>query len=174
MALLSGDHKGAGSMRDNVRAARAISEARTAEYSSTLWAQVGPTDGPNGAYVKFPDVVGAAIVHREAAFSAARQDLGSYQPPEFDTIAVSVLTAWFLDYGFFRFCLERLPVGLLFGPEPVVVSEEMVSRLSVAGAQFLCGYEEPDVDKRIGVIPFAALAIKESMWGGPLPEEWIP
>jgi hypothetical protein len=26
----------------------------------------------------------------------------------------------------------------------------MAARLSVAGAQFLCAYDEPDIDKRIG------------------------
>jgi hypothetical protein len=84
-----------------------------------------------------------------------------------------VLAAWFLDYGFFRFSLEQLPVGLLFGSEPTDVAEEMAVRLSVAGAQFLCGYEEQDSDKRVDIVPFAALSIKEAMWGGPLPEEWI-
>src|ERR1700691_4813267 len=99
-----------GSMQNNVRAAREISEARTADYSSMLWAEVTVMDGPHGAYVMFPDIVGAALVGRGAAFSAIRGDLGRYQPPEFDIVAVAVLTAWFLDYGFFRFALERLPV----------------------------------------------------------------
>ena len=89
-------------------------------------------DGPHGAYVMFPDIVGAALVGRGAAFSAIRGDLGRYQPPEFDIVAVAVLTAWFLDYGFFRFSLERGPVGLLFGSEPVAVTEEMAGRLAVA------------------------------------------
>jgi hypothetical protein len=161
------------SMQNNVRAAREISEARTAEYSSTLWAEVPVAAGPHGAYVTFPDIVRAAVVSRGAAFAGARSDLGRFPPPDFDTVAVEVLAAWFLDFGFFRFSLEQYPVGLLFGSEPVAVTEEMAIRLSVAGAQFLCGYEEQDIDKRLRVVPFAALAIKESMWGGPLPEEWI-
>jgi hypothetical protein len=65
------------------------------------------------------------------------------------------------------------PSGFSSVPDPVTVLEDMAARLSVAGAQFLCGYDEPDIDKRIGVAPFAALTIKESMWGGPLPEEWL-
>jgi hypothetical protein len=160
-------------MQNNVGAAREIAEARTSEYSSILWAEVPVAHGPQGAYVTFPGIVSAAIVGREAAFSVVRGDLVRFQPPAFDPVAVEVLTAWFLDYRFFRTSLERAPVGLLFGPEPVAVTEEMVLRLAVAAAQFLCGYEEPDSEKRIGVVPFAALAIKESMWGGPLPEEWI-
>jgi hypothetical protein len=161
-------------MQNNVSAAREISQTRSAAYSSALWAEVPATNGPNGAYVTFPDIVRAVIVGREKALSAARGDLGRFQPPDFDTVAVEVLAAWFLDYGFFRFSLEQVPVGRLFGPDPVAVTQEMAGRLSVAGAQFLCGYEEQDVDKRISVVPFAALTIKESMWGGPLPEEWIP
>jgi hypothetical protein len=150
-------------MQNNVRVAREISQARTAEYSSALWAEIPVTDGPHGAYVTFPDIVRAVIVGRDAGLSAARGDLRRFQPPDFDTIAIEVLTAWFLDYGYFRFSLEQVPVGLLFGPDPVAVTQEMVGRLSVAGAQFLCGYEEQDVEKRISVVPFAALTIKESM-----------
>ena len=162
-----------GMMQNNVRAAREISAARSEEYSSTLWATIPITNGPGGAYVSFLDVVRAAIVGRGEALWTVRDDLARFRPPEFDHVAVEVLTAWFLDYGFFRFSLEQLPVALLFGDEPVTVAEDMVGRLSVAGAQFLSGYEEPDTEKRIGVVPFAALTIKESMWGGPLPEEWI-
>jgi hypothetical protein len=161
-------------MQNNVRAAREISQARTAAYTSALWAGIPVTDGPQGPYVTFHDIVRAAILGREAGFSAARSDLDRFQPPDFDAVAVEVLAAWFLDYGFFRFSLEQVPVGQLFGPDPVAVTQEIAGRLSVAGAQFLCGYEEQDVDKRISVVPFAALTIKEAMWGGPLPEEWIP
>jgi hypothetical protein len=160
-------------MQNNIRAAREISAARTAEYSSVLWADVPVKDGPHGAYVTFLDIVRAAIVGREEAFSDARGDLGRFRPPDCDTVAVEVLAAWFLDYGFFRFSLEQLPVGLLLGSGPVAVPEDLVARLSVAGAQFLCGYEEQDRDKRGDIVPFAALSIKEAMWGGPLPEEWI-
>jgi hypothetical protein len=160
-------------MQNNVSAAREISAARTAEYSSVLWAEVPVMDGPHGAYVTFLDIVRAAIVSREAAFSDARSDLGRFPAPDFDTVAVEVLAAWFLDYGFFRFSLEQLPVGLLLGSEPVAVPEDLAARLSVAGAQFLCSYEEQDGDKRGDIVPFAALSIKEAMWGGPLPEEWI-
>jgi hypothetical protein len=160
-------------MKNNVRVAREISEARTAEYSLTLWAEVPVTDGPRGAYVTFPDIVRAVLVGRGAALAAAGDELGRFQSPEFDIVAVAVLAAWFLDFGFFRFALDKLPVGLLFGPEPVAVTEEMANRLSVAGAQFLCGYEEQDPDKRSRVAPFAALSIREAVWGGPLPEEWI-
>ena len=86
---------------------------------------------------------------------------------------MAVLTAWFLDYGFFRFGLDQVPVALLFGSGPVAVTEEMGTKLAVAGARFLSGYDEQDREKRIAVVPFAAHFIKESMWGGPLPEEWI-
>jgi len=130
-------------------------------------------NGPHGAYVTFPDIVRAAILGRGGTLAAASGDLRRFPPPDFDPVAVAVLAAWFLDYGFFRFALEQVPVGLLFGPDPIAVTPEMAGRLSVAAAQFLCGYEEQDTDKRIGVVPFAALSIKESMWGGPLPEEWI-
>jgi hypothetical protein len=160
-------------MQNNIRAAREISAAKTAVYSSVLWAEVPLMDGPDGAYVTFLDIVRAAIVGREAAFSDARGDVGRFRPPDFDSVAIEVLAAWFLDYGFFRFSLEQLPVGLLFGSGPADVTEEMAVRLSVAGAQFLCGYEEQDSDKRVDIVPFAALSIKEAMWGGPLPEEWI-
>jgi hypothetical protein len=160
-------------MQNNVRAAREISEARTAEYSSTLWADVPVFQGPDGDYVTFPDIVRSAIVGRREALRAAGRDFGRFRPPDFDPVAVAILAVWFLDYGFFRFSLERGPVGLLFGSEPVAVTQEMAGRLAVAAARFLCGYEEQDPEKRIGVVPFAALAIKESMWGGPLPEEWI-
>jgi hypothetical protein len=121
----------------------------------------------------FPDVVLAALVGRKDALSPARRDLGRFPRPDFDPFAVAVLAAWFLDYGFFLFSLERLPVSLLFGPGPVAVAGDMASRLAVAGAQFLCGYDEQDMDTRRGMAPFAALTIKETMWGGPLPEEWI-
>jgi hypothetical protein len=160
-------------MQNNVRAAREISETWATDYSSTLWAEVPVTRGPQGDFVTFLDIVRAAVVGRAAAFAAAKADIDRFQPPDFDPVAVEVLAAWFLDYGFFRFSLDQLPVGLLFGSEPAIVTEDMAAKLSVAGAQFLCGYEEPDMDKRNGVAPFAALAIKESMWGGPLPEEWI-
>jgi hypothetical protein len=160
-------------MQNNIRAAREVSAARAAEYSSVLWADVPVRDGAHGAYVEFLDIVRAVIVGREAAFSDARSDLGRFRRPDFDPVAVEVLAAWFLDYGFFRFSLEQVPVGLLFGSEPIAVTEDMAVRLSVAGAQFLCGYEEQDRDKRVDVVPFAALSIKEAMWGGPLPEEWI-
>jgi hypothetical protein len=160
-------------MQNNIGAAREISAARATEYSSVLWADVPVKDGPQGAYVTFHDIVRAAVVGREAAFSGIRGDLGRFRPPDFDRVAVEVLAAWFLDYGFFRFSLEQLPVGLLSGSEPIAVTEEMAVRLSVAGAQFLCGYEEQDGDKRVDIVPFAALSIKEAMWGGPLPEEWI-
>jgi hypothetical protein len=160
-------------MQNNIRAAREISAERTSEYSSDLWADVPVKDRPAGAYVNFLDIVRAAIVGREAAFSGVRGGLGRFRPPEFDTVAVAVLAAWFLDYGFFRFSLEQVPVGQLSGSDPIPVTEEMAVRLSVAGAQFLCGYEEQDDDKRLDVVPFAALSIKEAMWGGPLPEEWI-
>jgi hypothetical protein len=160
-------------MQNNVRAAREISEGRTAEYSSTLWADVPVSGGPPGGYVTFPDIVRAAIVGRAAAFSTARQDLARFSPPDYDPMAVEILAAWFLDYGFFRFSLDQGPVAKLFGDEPTVVTEDMAAKLAVAGAQFLCGYEESDKDKRLNVVPFAALTIKESMWGGPLPEEWL-
>ena len=160
-------------MQNNVRAAREISESRTSAYSSSLWADVPIMDGPDGSYVTFPDIVRAAIVGRRAALSEVRGSLERYRPPEFDTVAVAVLAAWFLDYGFFRFGLEKFPVGLLFGPEPVPVTEEMAGRLSVAAAEFLSGYEEHDTDTQSSFVPFAALSIKEAMWGGPLPEEWI-
>jgi hypothetical protein len=160
-------------MQNNVQAAREISEARAAEYSSTLWADVPVFSGPDGSFVLFLDIVRAVVVGRGEALSHLREDLDRFQPPAFDRMAVAVLAVWFLDYGYFRFSLDQLPVGLLFGEEPVAVNEEMVGRLSIAGARFLSGYQEQDRDKRIRVAPFAALSIKESMWGGPLPEEWI-
>jgi hypothetical protein len=157
-------------MQDNVRAAREISQARTAAYSSTLWAEISVTDGPHGACGHRP----CCHLRPRGSFLGSQKWRGRFQPPDFDTIAVEVLAAWFLDYGFFRFSLEQVLVGQLFGRDPVAVTPEMAGRLSVAGAQFLCGYEKQDVEKRISVVPFAALTIKESMWGGPLPEEWIP
>jgi hypothetical protein len=160
-------------MRNNIHAAKEIVAARTAEYSATLWAAVPIIDGSDGPYATFPGIVNSAIVGREAALSAARHDARRFLPPEFDTVAVDVLAAWFLDYSYFRFSFEQVRVALLFGTDPVVVSEESGSRLAVSAAQFLCGYEEEDADKRAVVAPFAALAIKESMWGRPLPEEWI-
>jgi hypothetical protein len=160
-------------VQNNVRAAREISEARTGDYSSALWADVPVTRGQQGDYVTFLDIVRAAIVGRATAFTAAKTDMGRYQAPNFDPVAVEVLAAWFLDYGFFRFSFDQLPVNQLFGSEPAIVPEDLAAKLSVAGAQFLCGYDEMDMEKRIGVVPFAALTIKESMWGGPLPEEWI-
>ena len=160
-------------MQNNVGAAREISEARTAAYSATLWAEVPVVHGSHGAYVTFHDIVRAAIVGRRGALSAISGDLGRFPPSDFDRVAVAILTAWFLDFGYFRFSLQQVPVAVLFGLEPVAVTEEMAGRLSVAAARFLCGYDEQDPDKRIAVVPFAALAIKEAMWGGPLPEEWI-
>jgi hypothetical protein len=164
---------GSGAMQNNVRAAREIAEARSAGYSSKLWATIPVTDGPAGSWVSFLDIVRAVVVGRGEALRVVRDDLGRFRPPDFDTVPVAILAAWFLDYGFFRFSLEQLPVAFLFGSEPVTVAEDMVGRLSVAGAQFLSGYQETDTEKRISVAPFAALTIKESMWGGPLPEEWI-
>ncbi len=160
-------------MRDNMRAATEIVEARTAEYSAMLWAAVPIADGSGAHYVTFPDIVNAAIVGRDSALIPVRADLRRFPPPDFDTVAVEVLAAWFLDYRYFRFSLEQVPVALLFGADPVDVSHEIGTRLAVSAAQFLCGYEEEDDHKRALAAPFAALAIKESMWGGPLPEEWI-
>jgi len=160
-------------MRNNVSAAREIAQARGAEYSAALWARVPVTVGPDGPFVTFPAIVSAAIVGRESALSPAREDVRRFQSPDFDGIAIAVLVAWFLDYGYFRFSFEQAPVALLFGTDPVDVNQEMASRLSVSAAQFLCGYEEEDPDKRQGAANLAALAIKESMWGGPLPEDWI-
>jgi hypothetical protein len=130
-------------------------------------------EGSDGPYVTFPEIVGAVIVGRKAALTPARSDLHRFQPPDFDTAAVAVLAAWFLDYGYFRFSFEQVRVALLFGPDPVDVSQDTSSRLAASAAKFLSGYEEDDADKRTIVAPFAALAIKESMWGSPLPEEWI-
>ena len=64
-------------------------------------------------------------------------------------------------------------MALLFGPDPVEVDHDTGIQLAVSGAKFLSGYEEEEVEKRAGIAPFAALAIKESMWGSPLPEEWL-
>jgi hypothetical protein len=160
-------------MRNNIRAAREIVAVRTADYSATLWADVPIIEGSDGPYATFPGIVGAAIVGRETALSPARHDAHRFVPPDFDTVAVDVLAAWFLDYSYFRFSFEHARVALLFGTDPVDVSEESGGRLAVSAAQFLCGYEEEDADKRAAAAPFAALAIKESMWGSPLPEEWI-
>jgi hypothetical protein len=160
-------------MQNNVRAAREISEARSTDYTSQLWAMVPVVDDSDGPYVSFLEIVRAVVVGRRDALSAVWADLGRFQPPDFDRVAVAILTAWFLDYGFFRFSLQQLPVAQLFGSGPVTVDDEMVGRLSVAGARFLSGYQEAETDKRINVVPFAAMTIKESMWGGPLPEEWI-
>jgi hypothetical protein len=52
-------------MQNNIRAAREISAAKTAEYSSVLWAGVPVMDGTDGAYVTFLDIVRAAIVGRQ-------------------------------------------------------------------------------------------------------------
>jgi hypothetical protein len=160
-------------MRNNLRAARAIVEARTADYSAALWADVPIMEGPDGPYVTFPGIVSAAIVGREAVLVPVRRDVRRFQPPEFDPVAVHVLAAWFLDYRYFQFSFEKGPVAQLFGPDPVDVSQETAARLAVSAAQFLCGYEEEDAGKRAAVAPFAALEIKESMWGSALPEEWI-
>lgn len=161
------------SMRNNIDAAKAIVEARTVVYSATLWADVPIMEGSDGPYATFPGIVSAAIVGRAAAFSPVKSDLQRFQPPDFDTVAVEVLAAWFLDYSYFRFSFEQARVALLFGPDPVDVNEDTGIQLAVSGAKFLSGYEEEDADKRANVAPFAALAIKESMWGSPLPEEWI-
>jgi hypothetical protein len=160
-------------MRNNIRAAREIVAVRTADYSATLWAAVPIIEGSDGPYATFPGIVGAAIVGREAALSPARHDAHRFGPPDFDTVAVDVLASWFLDYSYFRFSFEHVRVALLFGTDPVGVSEESGGRLAVSAAQFLCGYDEEDADKRATVAPLAALTIKESMWGSPLPEEWI-
>jgi hypothetical protein len=160
-------------MRNNIQAARAIADERSTDYSATLWADVPLLNGPNGPYATFPEIVGAAIVGREVALLPARRDLRRFQPPEFDTVAVEVITAWFLDYRYFLYGVDQVPVALLFGTDPVVVSRETGSRLAVSAAQFLCGYEEEDAEKRALAAPLAALAIKEAMWGSPLPEDWI-
>ena len=160
-------------MRNNIDAARKIAEARTAVYSATLWEGVPMMEGPEGPYVAFPEIVGAVIVGRRAALTPARSDLHRFQPPEFDTFAVAMLTAWFLDYGYFRFSFAQVRVALLFGPDPVEVTQDVGDRLAASAARFFSGYEEEDPDKRTIVAPFAALAIKESMWGSALPEEWI-
>jgi hypothetical protein len=118
-------------------------------------------------------IVNAAIVGRQAAFQPARRAVQDLRTPEFDVVAVEVLAAWFLDYGYFRFSFEQAKVALLFGTDPVAVEHGTGTRLAVAAAQFLCGYEEEDAAKRSAAAPLAALSIKESMWGSPLPEEWI-
>jgi hypothetical protein len=160
-------------MRNNIDAAKSIVEARTAVYSAVLWADVPIKEGSDGPYVTFPEIVNAAIVGREAALSPVRSDVRRFQAPDFDAVAVAVLAAWFLDYGYFRFSFEQSRVALLFGPDPVDVDQDTGIQLAVSGAKFLSGYEEEQVEKRAGMAPFAALAIKESMWGSPLPEEWL-
>jgi len=160
-------------MRDNIEAARAIVQSRTDAYSAALWAEVPVIEGPIGTHVTFPGIVGAAIMGREAALAPVRDDVRRPAPSDLEVVAVEVLAAWFLDYNYFRFSFGQVPVALLFGADPVDVSPETGSRLAVAAAQFLCGYEEEDARKRAAATPLAALAIKESMWGSPLPEEWI-
>jgi hypothetical protein len=160
-------------MRNNISAAREIAEARTAAYSAVLWADVALTEGTDGPYAIFPEIVRAAIVGRRSALAPLRGDLDRFPPPEFDTRAVALLAVWFLDYGFFLFSFEQAPVAQLFGPDPVAVRPEDGTRLAVAAARFLCGYQEEDAEKRAVAAPLAALSIKESMWGSALPEEWI-
>jgi hypothetical protein len=160
-------------MRNNINAARDIAEARTAAYSAALWADVALTDGTDGPYATFPEIVRAAIVGRRAALSPLRDDLDRFPPPEFDTRAVALLAIWFLDYGYFVFSFEQGPVAQLFGPDPVAVNAETGTQLAVAAARFLSGYQEEDADRRAVAAPLAALTIKESMWGSALPEEWI-
>jgi hypothetical protein len=160
-------------MRNNIDAAREIVAARSAQYAATLWAEVAVLEGPGGPYATFPEIVRACIVGRQAALTPARADLERFRAPDFDPVAVEVFAAWFLDFRYFQFSFEQVQVALLFGAEPVEVSPEMGTRLSLSAAQFLCGYEEHDAEKRADAAPFAALAIKEAMWGGPLPEEWI-
>src|ERR1700691_4391846 len=60
------------SMRNNISAARDIAEARTAAYSSALWADVALTEGTDGPYATFPEIVRAAIVGRRAALAPLR------------------------------------------------------------------------------------------------------
>jgi hypothetical protein len=160
-------------MRNNISAAREIAEARADDYAAALWESVPLLGQAGSPYVTFPDIVSAALVGREAALTPARGDLFRFPRPDFDPVAIAVFTAWFLDYRYFQFSFEQAPVALLFGTDPVDVNADDASRLSVAAAQFLCGYEQEDPDKRAGGAPLAALAIKESMVGGPLPEEWI-
>ena len=154
-------------MQNNVEAAREIADARSAGYCSTLWATIAVTSGSEGRVVSFVDIVRAILVGRREALSVLRDDLGRFRPPDFDPRAVALLAAWFLDYGFFRFSLTQHPVSSLFGPDPVAVVEELQGRMAVAGAQFLSGYDESDIEKRASVAPFAALTIKESMWVAP-------
>lgn len=160
-------------MRNNIDAAREIAQARSAAFSATLWADVALSEGNDGPYAVFPEIVRAAIVGRRAALLLLRGDLERFRPPEFDTRAVAVLAVWFLDYSFFVFSFEQVPVAQLFGADPVAVSPETGTRLAAAAARFLSGYQEEDADKRAVAAPLAALTIKESMWGSALPEEWI-
>jgi hypothetical protein len=160
-------------MRSQVEMARHVAGERTDAYSAALWSLVPGVDGPAGPHVTFPAIVYAAIAGRQAALGPARNDLSSYQPPDGNRVAVYFLTAWFLDYGYFHFSLGRGPVAQLFGADPLPVNDEFVNRLSVSAAQFLAGYEELEAERRPEASALAALAIKESMWGGPLPEAWI-
>jgi hypothetical protein len=160
-------------MRSQVEVARHVAGERTDAYSAALWSLVPIVDGPTGPHVTFPAIVYAAIAGRRDALGPARSELSTYQPPDGNRVAVYFLTAWFLDHGYFRFSLAHVPVAQLFGPDPVEVSDEFVNRLSVSAAQFLSGYEEHDAERRTEASALAALAIKESMWGGPLPEAWI-
>jgi hypothetical protein len=162
-----------GLMRNNIEAARTIAEARSADYTAALWADVPLLNDSNGRYATFPEIVGAAIVGRGPALLPTRTDLRRYQPPDFDPVAVEVITAWFLDYRYFLYSVDQVRVALLFGTDPVVVTPETGSRLAVSAAQFLSGYEEENAEKRALAAPLASLAIKEAMWGSPLPEEWI-
>ena len=105
-------------MRNNIDAAKAIVEARTAAYSAVLWADVPIMEGSDGPYATFPEIVNAAIVGREAALSPVRSDVRRFQAPDFDAVAVEVLAAWFLDYGYFRFSFDTSPSGSAFRSGP--------------------------------------------------------
>jgi hypothetical protein len=157
----------------DMRAAMEIVEARSDEYVAALWATVPKQEGPTGPSVTFTDIVRTAIVGRDAALMPTRGDFRRFPWPDSESFATYMITVWFLDRAYFRFALEQFPVASLFGPDPVVVTEDFLNRLSVAAAQFLAGYHQEDPEKRAQAATFAALAIKESMWGGPLPEEWL-
>ncbi len=123
-------------------------------------------DGTHGQYASFPGIVTAAVNLRNVALQPMMVQLHNVGERE----ALEALTCWYLDCMFFRFCFERVQVALLFGRDPVSVSDDVADRVAVTSAQFLFRLTETSPED---LIITASLTIRERLWSGPPPAEWL-
>jgi len=154
-------------VRELTALAKRIALEFSARYSLDLWAEVPVMDGTQGPYASLPGMVFAAVTCRNTALQPMRSQLHDDQNRD----TLEALVVWYLDCMFFRFCLEQVQVALLFGMNPVSVSDDVADRVAVSAAQFLFGLSSelsPD-----DLMVAAPLAIRQRLMNGSPPSEWL-